>query len=244
MSDLAPDPDLAARFMERMFGRQRAALLEAELPAERRHGFLTLVQEGQRRSIGHLDITRSDWLDILREEVVTSAELGAELFFGCALRRRDLGPFGQGKQQPQQLMSLGHLFAEADYQADPVPKSLLISKLLPAAPRAHAASGLAPREKVLSSLQRFSPRPDIVIGSGNGFHAYWLLQDPLWLNEKNFGQVKTISRNWQIDFQKHFAKEAINGIDSVMNLDRILRVPGSINHKRGQKRPVGVVWGL
>lgn len=209
---------IAATFLSRLYGRQRRQLLSCD-----RSAFLTLVAVGDKRVIAHIDITDTNWLEQVDEAVTESITRGFDLFFGNGLRRYDFGRYGQGRQIPQELMSLGHLFAETDFAS---------------ADTAHASNGLSSRGQVESALSKFSPSPDIIVCSGNGFHCYWLLEEPLWLNEKNFRQVKDLSTSWQRDFQAYFSKLGINGADSIQNLDRILRVPGTLNHKTSPGIPV------
>jgi len=63
--------------------------------------------------------------------------------------------------------------------------------------------------------------PSAVVWSGHGFHLYWLLDD------------------WQYDPKKiealnEWLQSSIGG-DSCHNVDRLLRIPGSINAKDGQR---------
>jgi hypothetical protein len=73
------------------------------------------------------------------------------------------------------------------------------------------------------SLARVTPQPQIVVDSGNGYHAYWLLDEPV---------------PW------HDAQQAMKGIaltaggDRVYDQARILRLPGTRNHKTTPPNPV------
>jgi len=58
--------------------------------------------------------------------------------------------------------------------------------------------------------------PSIIVDSGNGIHAYWLLR-----KLEPFSQVKPLMQGWQ---------SAI-GSDSVHDAPRVLRLPGTHNHK-------------
>jgi hypothetical protein len=63
----------------------------------------------------------------------------------------------------------------------------------------------------------FKPTPDIIVYSGNGYHAYWLLNKPTQANEISQKTLRMIQRNC--------------GSDNVSDFARVLRLPGSFNLK-------------
>jgi hypothetical protein len=73
------------------------------------------------------------------------------------------------------------------------------------------------KEDGLKQLSNFRFQPSAVVGSGNGLHAYWFLKEPELVNPHTKGILKGLS-------------EALNG-DSVFDLARVLRVPGTFNFK-------------
>lgn len=83
----------------------------------------------------------------------------------------------------------------------------------------------------LSSLALLGLGPSVLVDSGNGFHAYWPLREPLAAEDR---------RDWQ-----HAMRALADSVDadpSVTDLPRILRVPGTINWKRADEpRPVELV---
>lgn len=89
----------------------------------------------------------------------------------------------------------------------------------------------------MADLKRFCkqsgmPKP-LVVNSGNGVHAYWLLEEPVnrkrWLALSSGLFSLCNTHNLQID--SSVTKDAA----------RVLRVPGTLNHKRGEDKPVVVV---
>lgn len=62
-----------------------------------------------------------------------------------------------------------------------------------------------------------TPRPQIVIDSGNGYHAYWLLDDSY-----PFADIQLVMKGIALE-----AGSDTNAVDKA----RILRVPGTRNHK-------------
>ena len=73
------------------------------------------------------------------------------------------------------------------------------------------------------------PRPSIVVSSGSGVHAYWLLQQDLTSHAE-----RSILGAMLPNFYRSF------GGDHVQNLSRILRLPGTVNYKhaRNGRRPL------
>jgi len=96
------------------------------------------------------------------------------------------------------------------------------------------------RERILGSLEAFSPRPSAVIDSGNGYQALWRLRDPIPINgEAHWTELETYNRQLAAD---------LDG-DSTHDVSRILRLPGLINlpdekkRKRGRvERATATVW--
>jgi hypothetical protein len=66
------------------------------------------------------------------------------------------------------------------------------------------------------ALGKVTPAPHIIVDSGHGYHAYWLLASP-------------ISFTWAARIMKGIAMAT--GADRVYDQARILRVPGTHNHK-------------
>lgn len=73
------------------------------------------------------------------------------------------------------------------------------------------------KEQGLSRLQGFKLKSSIVVDSGNGLHAYWLLKTPELVNPDTKGILRGLAR--------------ILGADHCFDLPRILRVPGTKNYK-------------
>lgn len=92
------------------------------------------------------------------------------------------------------------------------------------------AEGERPRA-AWEQLHTAAPTPSLVIWTGHGFHAYWLLRKPMLEIERGEEVQKAIAR-------------CLRG-DHVQDCARLLRWPNSVNYKgvqRGQSRSVRVVW--
>ena len=84
------------------------------------------------------------------------------------------------------------------------------------------------REAVLLAAGRTA---DILVDSGNGIHAYWKLTRPIELTEENRRVVRNCLRVFQ--------QKILPGCDNTSDLARLLRLPGTRNHKDAES-PKGV----
>lgn len=92
--------------------------------------------------------------------------------------------------------------------------------------RVHALFVDADSPESREALERFSPRPAIVIRSGSGAHAYWPLWPPL-------GPDEAKSANRRLAY-------ALRADMLATDAARILRPPGTFNWKTGKPVPVTV----
>jgi hypothetical protein len=76
------------------------------------------------------------------------------------------------------------------------------------------------------ALARVSPAPQIVVDSGHGYHAYWLLND-----RYEFGEAQAAMKGL----------EKATGADNCSDKPRVLRLPGTHNHKKGGNAPVRLI---
>jgi putative DNA primase/helicase len=110
-----------------------------------------------------------------------------------------------------------------------------------ATPGAHVQTDLPKTaQEALSVLPEFL-QPSIVVHSGNGLHVYWLLKEA-WIFEAPEDNLR--ASNLMIRLQayiKQLAQERGWKLDSTADLSRVLRVPGTLNHKRGQKQSVRIM---
>jgi hypothetical protein len=71
--------------------------------------------------------------------------------------------------------------------------------------------------------------PSVIIDSGNGFRLFWLLSDPVEVTDANREQFRSINRALAAKFDG----------DNCHNLDRVMRLPGTINYPGKTKRARG-----
>lgn len=92
-------------------------------------------------------------------------------------------------------------------------------------------SPAAARANAIARLEGYSPPPSIIIDSGGGAQGVWLLDEGLYIG----GDVPTAEEAER--YNQHLELEL--GGDSCHNVDRILRLPGTINRPNKKKRKAG-----
>ncbi len=134
-----------------------------------------------------------------------------DVYFGCGLYRSGIEG-GRGKAED--VTRITSVWADIDYgeghQKDRIPKTWADAQ---------------------SILARLGVQPSVIVDSGGGIHTYWILDEPLAPLEgakllRGYGNY-IMSCAHALNF----------AVDSVFDLARVLRVPGTINHKiKGQPR--------
>lgn len=83
---------------------------------------------------------------------------------------------------------------------------------------------------LLERVKAQSPPPSVIIDSGNGFGVFWLLREPMRVIDANRDLFKRINIA---------LRDAIGEADSCQNLDRVMRVPFTVNFPNAAKRKRG-----
>ena len=105
----------------------------------------------------------------------------------------------------------------------------------------HSSGTLPPHRKAaLKLLEAVPAAPSIVVWTGGGFHVYWLLREP-WVLETaaERADAERLVRRVQWALQK---EARVHGwqIDHTADLGRLLRLPGTLNHKAMKPLPVTI----
>lgn len=87
------------------------------------------------------------------------------------------------------------------------------------------------RATALKALETYSPPPSFVIDSGGGVQAFWTLDQPLYIGGHVPAAEDAARYNQQLE-------KDLDG-DSCHNLDRVMRLPGTINLPDAGKRAKG-----
>lgn len=85
--------------------------------------------------------------------------------------------------------------------------------------------------RILKLLEDFSPSPSAVTFSGGGYQGFWMLDEPLYIG----GDANRISELEAYNKQLGI----VLGGDNTWNIDRIMRLPGTINLPDEKKRKKG-----
>jgi hypothetical protein len=90
-------------------------------------------------------------------------------------------------------------------------------------------------DEALQLIRQIFLQPSLIVDSGGGFHVYWLLKEP-WVFETDAErkQAHRLVASWQDMIQGLWRKSGYS-IDSTKDLARVLRVPGTMNHKYGKE---------
>jgi len=138
-----------------------------------------------------------------------------DVYFGVGLRRDDLGSSKRGGNND--VCAITALWADIDIRGE-----------------AHKETALPQDEtEALKFLNSLPHPPSIVVLSGNGLHAYWLLKKPLVIaTDAHRKNISNMLKGWQL-YINGIARNLGWKLDNTSDLSRVLRIPGGINHKLG-----------
>jgi putative DNA primase/helicase len=89
------------------------------------------------------------------------------------------------------------------------------------------------RETALKAIREYPLNPTLIVHSGGGFHCYWVLKDPVKVEEAGVDTLESINKELSIE---------LGGDAGTQNLDRVLRAPGTYNFKDpGNPRKVEII---
>lgn len=94
-----------------------------------------------------------------------------------------------------------------------------------------------------SNLPAGVPAPTFVIDSGNGYQALWRLREPIILAPNEAAEPEKLAACAEAERYTR-ALELKFGADATHNVDRVLRVPGTVNIPGARKRAKGRVAAL
>ena len=154
-------------------------------------------------------------------KVAVRAAVNQDVYIGCGL-----GPAGLGTRQRAlnaQVTAIPGLWADIDY-SDAV----------------HKKTNLPTREEAERLIDEISAvaEPTVVLHSGHGYQLWWCFDKP-WRfdNEEARRDAAYLEKAW-VERIKHLAAQHAWDVDSTVDLARVLRVPGTVNHKGGDAVPV------
>ena len=171
-------------------------------------GYLTLTILPERKTL---------WFKITEiEKAAIFAQkygLKTNVFFGVGLRKEMLKNGFRGSEKD--IFCMTALYADIDIKGEAHFKISLPNSV----------------NEIISFLNNLKFNPSIIVNSGNGVHCYWLLNKLFIIESEQ--ERKYISELFK-SFGKYINSEAKKygwKLDNVYDLARMLRIPGTINHK-------------
>lgn len=144
-----------------------------------------------------------------------------DVYFGVGLRRQKV----QGRGSNNDVSAIPGLWIDIDVAGG-----------------AHKQKDLPPTvENAVTFLKEFPLLPTALVHSGHGLHGYWLFKEP-WEFESDTERQEAarLLRRFQKTLQA-LAKQQGWKLDTTSDLARVLRVPGTFNHKDNPPAKVEVL---
>jgi hypothetical protein len=150
-------------------------------------------------------------LDGVEAHASDASRHGREVYFGLGLIRGE--PKGRGTAAD--VAAIGCLWADIDMAG-------------PAHPCKALPSSIEEVERLLAELPL---TPSVVVDSGHGAHGYWFLREP-WIFEDEADRQKaaSLAKAWH-GLICRLAEGHGWKLENLSDLARVLRVPGTVNHK-------------
>ena len=74
--------------------------------------------------------------------------------------------------------------------------------------------------ELAAELEQLTCPPSIIIDSGNGIQVIWRLADPIEASDEYVAAIERLGRRIEC---------ALGGLENTSNVDRVLRIPGTVN---------------
>lgn len=81
------------------------------------------------------------------------------------------------------------------------------------------------------------PEPTLWVHSGGGVYPWWMLRQPLIIDDTNRDSLAALSARWQKILGAASERLGYHYGTGVGDLTRVLRIPGTVNRKEGLARP-------
>lgn len=185
----------------------------------------------------------SYWASSIEEaqRIVADHSASADMYFGIGLAPDPTTLSGLSKNKHvrkvratnQEVVAIPGLWLDLDYVDG----------------EAHKKQNLPGREEALDFLAGYESEPTLIIHSGHGYQAYWLFEEP-WIFDGPNDREKAsqLAQSFIYAFRDKMRKRGYD-VDSVIDLARVFRVPGTTNRKVANKhvpveidRTIGRRW--
>jgi len=156
---------------------------------------------------------RSAWFaDLNRAIRFVEEKQDQDVYVGVGLAGSDLGRMNRAAEN--QIVALTGFCVDADY-----------------ANGVHKKSNLPPETNALQMLREMPLPPTVITSTGHGYHGWWLFKEP-WAIEtaEEQAELKWLSWAWGKIYRDKAEAQGWTA-DSVFDLARVMRVPGTMNCK-------------
>ena len=164
-------------------------------------------------------------LDQVNQDVEHHAH--EDVYTGVGIANRNGNRFTTQKRLTEEEVSgLAGMWADIDW-AHPV----------------HRKPNLPPtQEQALATLEEALLEPTLLVDSGHGIQAWWLFEHPWIFQTPEDQEMGRRAAQWWHQHIKGLYTARGWTTDSVFNLDRIMRLPGTWNNRDpGERRPVEII---
>ena len=170
---------------------------------------------------------RSYWCTDIAHATMLAEKLAktCDVYIGVGLRGKDLGPKQRGGIED--VTCLCGMWGDIDL------KSI-----------AHQKENLPPTPGDGLQILPAGVPPTIVVHTGNGLHVWWIFKEPWVLDTpEEHKRAVVLSERWQTMLRQNAAMRGW-GFDRLSDVSRILRIPGTLNHKdpENPKEVVVIEW--
>jgi len=160
---------------------------------------------------------QSFWFQDIQEAAIQIQNHPDDAYYGVGLSPENFGKYKRCKAN--KIKALPGLYAEIDVGKPGAPPT---------------------QEDALSLLQGNGVDPTMIVGSGGGFHAYWLFKELLVFANNDEREAAAHMNRRLCQFLRDKAAAKGWTVDGVFDLSRVLRPVGSNNCKKSAKVPVTI----
>ena len=166
---------------------------------------------------------RSIWFNRL-DNVKVGDHSRLDVYTGVGVAPSDVLLKTGQRATAEMIAGIAGLWADVDYAGDD-----------------HAKTGLPKTEEDAWDLIHGMPvQPTIVVHSGHGLQAWWLFDEPWMFLDGQREEAQAMIRGWQGHMAQIAKHRGGMVIDATHDLSRLMRLPGTFNHK-SEPVPVKVV---
>lgn len=146
----------------------------------------------------------ADWVD---------GNQGCDVYMGAGLAAKEQSP-NKKRATKQSVVGIAGVWADIDVNGGPDLKT-----------------SVAPTVEEAMSLAEALLQPTLLVNSGYGLQAWWLFETPwVFYTESDRNHAQLVVTGFQGALKAEARKRGYT-IDSTFDLARLMRVPGSMNHK-------------